>query len=227
MGIACRRAFVKLSIYSLAVFLGASSMSWGTTIFTEGGDGQGDAGGLPSTANITIGSGSLTEILGKLTDTTKGADMYEINIVDPGIFSATTIGTSTDPIQNPALYLFDANGNGVIGNDNTASGAQASISDSSLAAGLYYLLLTPSGHLPAHGSTDIFGDLTNTTNTSTPGSPIQITKYLDTSATVSPADTGSDYEIDLVGVDFASPEPGTVALMGLGLAALAWRTRRR
>ena len=218
---------LKLSIFSLAVFFGASSMSWGTTIWHEGDDGQGDAGPFPSSANLTIGVGSLTEILGKLSDVTKGADMYEIYIANPGIFSATTVGTGSDPIVNPALYLFDSNGNGVFGDDNTAAGSQASIADSSLAAGLYFLLIAPSGHLPANGNTLIFGDLTNTTNTSAPGGTLEITKYKEAGATPSPADAGSDYEIDLTGANFASPEPSTVALIGCGLAALAWGARRR
>jgi hypothetical protein len=217
---------LKLPIFSAAVFFCASSLSWGTTIWHEGDDGQGDAGPLPATANFTIGVGSLTEILGTLTDITKGADMYEIYISSPATFLATTVGTGKDPILNPALYLFDASGNGIVGNDNTASGAQASISDSSLTAGFYYILIASSGHLPEHGSTLIFGDLTNTTNISLPGSPLIIDKYKETGATPSPADGGKDYEIDLTGAQFASPEPATVGLIGLGLAGLAWRARR-
>ncbi len=208
------------------MFFCASSLSWGTTIWHEGDDGQGDAGPLPATANFTIGVGSLTEILGNLADVTKGADMYEIYISDPSVFLATTIGTGADPVLNPALYLFDVNGNGKVGNDNTASGAQASISDGSLTAGLYYILIASSGHLPASGNTEIFGDLTNTTNTSLPGSPLVIDKYKETGATPSPADGGKGYEIDLTGAEFASPEPATVGLIGLGLAGLAWRARR-
>ena len=216
---------MKLSIWSFAVFLGASSLSWGSTIWHEGDGGQGDAGPLPSSANIAAGVGSLTEILGKLGDITKGADMYEIDISNPGTFSATTLGTGNDPIVNPAIYLFDSNGNGIIGNDNTGAGSQATISDASLTAGLYYILITSSGHLPANGNTKIFGDLTNTTNTSTPGAPVQIANYRETALTVSPADSGTQYEIELTGVSFVTPEPATVGLIGLGLAAVAFAAR--
>jgi hypothetical protein len=128
---------------------------------------------------------------------------------------------------NPALYLFDLNGNGIVGNDNS-SGAQASISDPSLTAGFYYILIAASGHLPGHGSTMIFGDLTNTTTTSLPGTAVQITKYIDSTTTPNPADGGKDYRITLQGVTFAqTPEPGAFLLVGVGLTGLGWCIRRR
>lgn len=202
-------------------------MSWSAT-WHEGDGGQGDAGGMPGTANITTGVGFLNKIVGTLGDATSGADMYEIYITDPSSFLATTVIHGANPAQNPALYLFDVNGNGIIGNDNTAAGSQASIADNALTAGLYYILIAASGELPGNGKTLIFGDLTNTTNTSTPGSPLAITKYTASSLTPSPADSGKDYEIDLTGAGFAvAPEPSTVGLIGLGLAGVAWRARRR
>ena len=177
-----------------------------------------------------MGIGFLNEIRGKLHDMTTGADMYEIYIADPSTFSATTIGIGQDPNRkSPALYLFDVNGNGIIGNDNTAStGAQAFISDSSLTPGLYFIGIASSGHLPGSGKVEIFGDLTNTNNTSTPGTALEITKYIASSTTPNPADGGTDYEIDLTGADFAeAPEPGAAGLLGFGLVAIAWRLRQK
>jgi hypothetical protein len=218
---------VKLYLLSFVVLCWVSTISFGA-VWHEGDGGQGDAGGLPGTANITTGPGFLNKIIGTLADVTTGADMYEIDISDPSAFLATTVIHGADPLQNPALYLFDINGNGVIGNDNTVTDAQASISDSALTKGLYYILITASGHLPANGKDLIFGDLTNTTNTSTPGSPVQITKYIDSSLTPNPADGGKDYEIDLTGARFAvAPEPSTVGLIGLGLLSVVWRARVR
>ena len=52
--------------------------------------------------------------------------------------------------------------------------------------------------MPGNGKALIFGDLTNTTNTSTPGSPVVITKYINSSLTPSPAVSGKDYEIDFL-----------------------------
>lgn len=202
-------------------------MSWGAT-WHEGDGGQGDAGGLPGTANITTGVGFLNKIVGTLSDVTLGADMYEIYITDPSTFLATTVIHGGNPAQNPALYLFDSSGNGIIGNDNDGVDAQASIADNALTQGLYYILVSSSGHLPGNGKTLIFGDLTNTTNTSIPGTPVVITKYINSTLTPSPALSGKDYEIDLTGAGFATaPEPSTIGLIGLGLGGVAWRARRR
>lgn len=223
---------MKTCILSLAVFFAAGSISWGSplTTWNEGDAGQGDAGGLPGSANITIGGTTLTDILGSLSDDTAGADMYEIYIPDLQDFTATSTGDGKDPVVNPALYLFDVNGDGVFGDDNTGTGSQASISGASAASaspGFYYILIVPSGHLPEHGSTLLFGDLTNTIVQAGPSSALDVAKYAASGTTPSPADSGKDYDIELTGADFAqAPEPGTVALMGLGMAALAWRSRR-
>jgi hypothetical protein len=221
---------LKRFIFSLAVFVAASSVSWGTSIWHEGDDGQGDAGALPGNANITIGSGPLTDIVGTLGDPTGGADMYEIFIVNPATFSATTTGPGTNGVVNPSIYLFDSTGKGLFGNDNiSGTNFQASLpvgTTNALASGLYFILITPSGHLPENGSTLLFGDLTNTTTVTAASSALIIKKYA-TGAAPSPGASGKDYDIVLTGAGFAeAPEPAAVALMGLGLAALAWRSRR-
>lgn len=223
---------MKAFIFSTAVFIAASSLCLGSslTTWTEGEYGQGDAGGVPGSANVTIGGGTLTDIIGALSDETAGADMYEIYIPNLQDFTATSTGTGDDPIVNPALYLFNASGDGLYGDDNTGAGSQASISGASAASaspGLYYILIVPSGHLPENGSTLLFGDLTNTIGQANALSSLVIKKYATSGTTPSPADSGKDYDIVLTGADFAeAPEPGTVALMGLGMAALAWRSRR-
>src|SRR5580704_16050486 len=175
-------AHLKPYLYSFVVLLAASSTSWGGTIWHEGDGGQGDAGGLPGKANITQGSGGpLTDIIGSLTDVTGGADMYEILITSPTAFSATVTQHGRNPVVNPALYLFDAAGVGLFGNDDiSVSNALASIpvgTTNSLAAGLYFVLLVPSGHLPENGTTLLFGDLTNTTTVAPATSALKIKKY--------------------------------------------------
>ena len=79
-------------------------MSWGAT-WHEGDGGQGDAGGLPGTANITTGVGFLNKIIGTLSDVTLGADMYEIYITDPSTFLATTVVHGGNPAQNPRASI--------------------------------------------------------------------------------------------------------------------------
>src|SRR5580704_7843706 len=102
----------------------------GPGVWNEGDSGQGDAGKLPANANITAGIGPLTTICGNLSDTSGGAgDMYEIYITGAG-FSATTSGRGANPLDNPALYLFDINGNALFAeNDISGSNTQAEISD--------------------------------------------------------------------------------------------------
>jgi hypothetical protein len=224
---------VKKTFFGLTVLIAASTMSWGSTIWHEGDGGQGDAGGLPASANITQGSGGpLTDIIGSLSDATGGADMYEISIVNPAAFSATVTGNGNNPIVNSAIYLFDSTGTGLFGNDNiSAVNPLSSIpvgTTSSLLAGLYYILIVPSGHLPAHGATDLFGDLTNTTTVAAASSGLKINGYNASGLTPSPADSGKGYDIVLTGASFAqTPEPATVALIGSGLLALGIWNRRR
>lgn len=201
-------------------------MTWGSTVWHEGDGGQGDAGGLTGTANITQGSGGpLTDIIGGLSNDTTGADMYEISITDPAAFSATVTGHGNNPLVNSAIYLFDASGRGEFGNDNI-SGADALSAipvgtTGLLSPGLYFILVTVSGHLPAHGATDLFGDLTNTTTIQAAISSQKINGYNASIITPNPTDGGKGYDIVLTGASFAeTPEPASVALIGGGLVAL-------
>ncbi len=186
-----------------------------------------NAGGQISSADVTAGAGPLTGIIGVLADTTSGADMYEILITNPGAFSATTIGNTNKPVVDPALYLFDANGLGLFGNDNTSNlNTQATIpvgTTTLLAPGVYYLLITPSGNLPQDkNGNSIFGAITGTTGVNSGAGVLK--KY---GGTPSADDAGKGYEILLTGAGFASPEPGTVAFALFGIAAFALRARRR
>jgi len=209
----------------------ASTLGFGSTIWHEGDGGQGDAGSLPATANITQGSGQpLTSIIGALNNDTVGADMYEISIVNPAGFSATVTGNGANPIVNSAIYLFDASGSGEFGNDDISGANPLSAipagTASSLAAGLYYILIVPSGHLPAHGATDLFGDLTGTTTVAAASGASKINGYNPSGTTPNPADGGKGYNIVLTGAGFAeTPEPASIALIGGGLLGM-WKRMR-
>jgi hypothetical protein len=95
---------------------GTISFQFGTTPPFTGWDetinGGGDAGELPETAQST-GSGALTAIRGEME--ADGVDMYAIYISDPSVFSATL---RCGALFDTQLFLFDANGRGVVHNDD-------------------------------------------------------------------------------------------------------------
>lgn len=112
----------------------------------------GDAGDLPATAQVTVGSGSLDSISG--TKTPNEADMFRIRILDPAAFSASTVGTTGFDTQ---LFLFDASGLGVYANDDDAtcgcwqSTLPAGDPNSPSAPGIYYLAISRYDMDPRNG----------------------------------------------------------------------------
>jgi len=202
-------------IFSLATLAHAS-------IWTEQ-----NAGSTIAKADVTQGLGPLTDIFGALGNTTTGADMYEIYITNPTTFSAISTGNTKKPVVDPALYLFDAAGNGLFGNDNiSGSNKQADLPAGTLTGlqpGLYFLLIAPSGHLPDDKhSNSIFGAITGTTGVLA-GSGV-LKNY---GGTPSGDDAGKGYDIQLTGATFAVPEPATLGFTVLGIALVGWRSRRR
>ncbi|GIV11295.1 MAG: hypothetical protein KatS3mg020_0786 [Fimbriimonadales bacterium] len=119
---------------------GTLTFAFGSIPPFTGYDEQGDAGDLPETAQATP-SGVLSAIRGTLS--ADDVDMYAIYITDPSSFSATT-SCQTD--LDTQIFLFDANGNPVVFNDDDPNGGFASRIDNSAfcipSAGLYYLAIT-------------------------------------------------------------------------------------
>ena len=110
---------------------------------------SGDAGDLPSTAQVLSGANALDSISGSVP-TQNDADMYKICITGGGTFSATT-----DPAPGPGLggldpqlFLFDANGLGVYSNDDLVAGFQQQPTLPSFhpltpnSPGIYYLAIS-------------------------------------------------------------------------------------
>lgn len=107
----------------------------------------GDAGQLPGTAQVTVGVGALTAIRGMLpTDTSfpptapPDIDLFRIFIDDPANFSATTVDPETEFIDTQ-LYLFRADGTGVVANSDTS----ATESRSTIPAGTLSIATAPPG----------------------------------------------------------------------------------
>lgn len=191
--------------------------------------GSGDAGQSLADAEITAGGPVLTDIIGSIGNGTKGADLYEIMITDPLTFSATSdTGPFKNQDPNPALYLIDLSGHGVYAIDddsdtNTQATLQAGLGIGPQTAGLYFLIVAPSGNVPVGpGGNPLF--------TLTVGSDVAADNHvLDHFSHDGCGDgcTGK-YDIQLTGANFAeAPEPASVALVGTGILALGFLRRKR
>jgi len=142
-----KRSILKVLIV-LALVLGMAAPGLAYTVIEAG-----DAGELITTSqNTTGGSGALTTITGSLSSAggAGDADLYKIYISDPANFTATTV-TGPKPPGNTfvppdtMLFLFDASGKGLMGDDDVEIYyyVQSKLSkDTSLqptVAGIYYL----------------------------------------------------------------------------------------
>ncbi len=193
-----------------------------------------DAGDLPFNAQVPAGVGPITEILGRLDGNLRGGpaadfqDMFLINIPSPAAFSATVDlgpgGTGFDS----QLWLFDAAGFGVLGNDDGLNPPFAAFGPTTTdgapgvaASGNYFLAISGAGSSPLAGGLPIFSFLTPT-EVSGPdgaggGSPVD--------SWVEPGATG-EYRIRLTGVAFV-PAPGAASVLMLGAMGVCGRRRRR
>jgi len=103
----------------------------------------GDAGDLPGTAQLTVGTNPLTAITGAI-GTSTDADMYRIHISNPAAFSATTVGT-VGTLGDTQLFLFDLAGMGVYANDDnvgTRSTLPAGNINGPTTVGDYFIVIT-------------------------------------------------------------------------------------
>lgn len=210
----------------LSVFLCAVGLVFGVVssaralLWTE----IGDAGQLISTAQVTVGSGPLTEINGNISDP-NDVDLYEIFVSDPAAFSASMDWPSgTVDFVDAALFLFDAGGLGVAFNDDTfgpdfrpelpaGSAVQPTIT------GIYYLGISAFDNMPVSSGGLIFtSSLDDPTGPDGPGAAFPVSGWTGIDPTV---ESFGPYSITLTGSSFAAvPEPATVLLLGTGLVGL-------
>jgi hypothetical protein len=179
------KMMMKRAVWALLT-IGALTLSASAQIWYE----QGDAGDLPETAQST-GSGTLSQIQGSLD--VNDVDMYAIYITDPAAFSASTVGGATWDTQ---LFLFDANGVGVVAEDDTG-GLQSTIDNTAgciTAPGLYYLAITRYNKDPL-GCND--GGLWSTNDNNCPNGPESSSRV---NSWTSSTGTAGSYTIFLTGV---------------------------
>jgi uncharacterized protein (TIGR03382 family) len=177
----------------------------------------GDAGSLPGTAQITVGVGPLTDIIGTLF---AREDMYCIEIVDPAHFLATAVGGAGFDTQ---LFLFDRHGAGVSFNDDSASTLQSTLTGAFVPGpGHYFLAITQFDNDALNGAgLEMWADTPFGAERPQDGAPGTIAGWSGSGDT-----TPKPYRIHLRGATYCVvPAPGALALAGL--AGLVGLRRRR
>lgn len=205
--------------------------------FTE----RNDAGESIDTAQIISGGTlPLTSISGKLSG---DADLFQIFLTGGQTFSATTInldtliglptddllGSPSDLLADPQLFLFDSFGKGIYANDDSSTSLQPILSSDGFSpteSGIYYLAISSSGYNPisAEGrifpndpSDGVFGA------TTVDGEKSKLTGFDGTST------TSGRYTIELTGVQTAAksvPEPSSMlSILALGTLGIVSRLK--
>jgi hypothetical protein len=116
-------------------------------------NGGGDAGQTPGSVQTVSGSGALDDIAGQIA-ASGDADVYEIEICDLSLFSATTVNEFTT--IDTQLFLFDpATGVGVVMDDDEPDPGltlQSRLSNAFIpSAGTYYLAISTYDTDPVDG----------------------------------------------------------------------------
>lgn len=162
----------------------------------------GDAGQLlPDAQVIPSGSATLTSITGAISSS-NDVDLFQISLTGGETFSATTVGGAGFDTE---LFLFDANGIGVYGNDDVSSG----IDQSTLPAGTpltpqqpgtYFLAITGFQNEPESSGGRIFeltDDGPGLLKPTGPGGELPLSGF------TGEGDKSGSYTIKLTGVESA------------------------
>ena len=187
------KRIVLLTVLLVGFVIGFSSTAPAST-WTE----LGDAEMLPGSAQEVIGVGPLDSISGSFVENDV-VDMYKIYIENSNVFYADVIQTAGPSPWSHQLFLFDSNGVGIFGNDNTTGGAYLP-SFSSLGPGVYYLATSQYNIDPGSIEGAIF-----------PGTGGQLVWAVNNSPVVGWGGTYSprqaSYKVRLSGVEFIAPVP--------------------
>lgn len=198
--------------------MGARAATWTET---------GDAPELPA-GQATQGAGPLDTIEGTFADG-RDADLYRIRLDDPPRFSAA-LSTPSDPGADTQIFLFDAAGLGIAGNDdpNSQTLHGAFVAGDPLTAdltpGIYLLGVSQFDIVPLAGGLRIFPvDLFDEAlGPEGPGGPGPVDAWGGDDLGIS-----AGYRVSLTGASFAVPEPASAGALLGALAALFLAARSR
>ena len=190
----------------------AATCTPGPGVWTKS-SASGDAGSLPSNADITIGSGALNTICGNIADATDGVDMYEIMIT--GSSFTAVVSDRNGSTLDPALFLFDSSGTALYADE------AGTLSGLTLTQGLYYLAVTSDSNDPTkHNGNTLFSLVPTGLLTPDTGNP-NVTGWNSGGA------SSGTYSIALTSATYAqAPEPAALGLMSIGLLGLGILKRR-
>lgn len=192
---------------------------------------DGDAGSTLGEAQVVVGVGQLSKIIGSLGSALGDPDyedMYLIRVISPTTFRFDLSDAGFDT----QVWLFNVTqaneAFGLLANDDTVEGPQSVLTNTATDStgamltqpGIYALAISGAGRVPV-SRTGLIYHFTNSTEISGPDGPGGLNPH---SGWVGEGVTG-EYRIDLIGCDFvAVPAPGVGLIAG---AALLVGTRRR
>lgn len=225
---------LKTGMMALALAAFTSSAAYGG-IWTEAVDAP---AGIPARQD-TLGVGSLDQIDGHLDDDTDHVDTYSIIITDFQAFSASTVGGTTIDTR---LFLSDENGNMLLGNDDAPAAVGGTLRSYISDPSTYPAVVDPSANgIALQNETKYLLSITYYDNSpldAAGGDVINVGADFDAlhgpiggafnswenPGTFSGVD--ADYSIFLTGATYcAVPEPGTAALLAIGVVGLIRRRR--
>jgi hypothetical protein len=180
--------YSSLTVCSVFLLLGSwlPAQSWLETA---------DAGDRLATAQVPQGVGPLTSISGALA---QDADLYLLQIDDPVLFSASTVGGASFDTQ---LFLFDQHGRGITMRDDVAGSNGSTLTGQFVPTrGRYYLAVSAYDRDPLGGGGELWND-TPFTSERQPDGPRQHELLMGWSGGGA---TGS-YTLALTGVSFPAP----------------------
>lgn len=192
---------------------------------------DGDAGSIITEAQVVVGTGQLSKIIGSLSSSLGDPDyedMYLIRVISPTTFRFDLSDAGFDT----QVWLFNVTqaneAFGLLANDDTVEGPQSVLTNTATdntgamltQPGIYALAISGAGRVPV-SRTGLIYHFTNATEISGPDGPGGLNPH---SGWVGEGATGQ-YRIDLTGCDFVTvPAPGVGLFAG---AALMMGMRRR